>query len=247
MTVVASISRPAIARGGTRGATWSRKWPWAPVGPSGPPAPFRGWSMYTQEMKVAVFPFSRQAEGEEVVIGRVDTGAFLSLPPDAVEILDLLAAGKTVGQAQEIYRGKYGENPDMEEFLGFLQSKGFVRPWTDVVAPPPAAGAGPGVAPNVAASVPQQRRNHFANIPQPVAQALFGRTALLIAALLVALATIAVAQAPVIFPGRSSLFFRHDKTVMMLGLVLMGYATVFIHEMGHLVAARARGVSSRLG
>jgi putative peptide zinc metalloprotease protein len=199
--------------------------------------------MYTNEMKVAVFPFTRQVEGEEVVIGRVDTGVFLSLPPDAIEILDLLAAGETVGGAQEIYRQRHGETPDMEDFLGFLQSKGFVRPWKDLPPPPGATGAGPGAM----AGPPQQRRYHFTNIPQSVAQALFGPVALLVMAFLIALATIAVAQAPVIFPGRSSLFFRHDKTLMMLGLVLIGYATVFIHEMGHLVAARARGVSSRIG
>jgi putative peptide zinc metalloprotease protein len=196
--------------------------------------------VYTAETKVTVFPFTRQEEGGEVVIGRPDTGVFLALPPDAVEILDLLAAGETVGRTQELYHAKHGETPDLEDLLGYLQSKGLVRPGRD---PEPAAGD-PGGAP---AGGQRQIRYHFTNIPQSVAQALFGPPALTLVAVLVALAAAAVFQVPSLFPGRSALFFHHDKTLMTLCLVLMGYTTVFLHEMGHLVAARARGVSSRLG
>jgi putative peptide zinc metalloprotease protein len=193
-------------------------------------------SVYTQETQVAVYPFTRQAEGGEIVIGRVDTGVFLALPPDAVELLDSLAAGETVGRAQEIYREKYGETPEMAELLEFLQSKGFVRP----------AGAASPV-PDPVPAEPQQRRYHFSNIPQSFARVLFGPAGLTVAAVVVALAAVAVFRAPVIFPGRGAIVFTHDKTLMMLCLVLLGYATVFLHEMGHLVAARALGVSSRLG
>jgi len=190
-------------------------------------------------MKVAVFPFSRQEEGSEVVIGRADTGVFLSVPPDAVEILDLLAAGKTVGRAQEIYRAKYGVIPELEEFLDILQAKGLVRPSE-------ATGAYES-SPDARTDASQRRRYHFSNIPQSVARALFGPVVLTMQGLIVTLAAVAVFRAPTIFPGRSAFVFPHDKTLMMLCLVLMGYATVFLHEMGHLVAARARGVSSRLG
>ena len=197
--------------------------------------------MYTHEARVTVFPFTRQPEGEgEVVIGRAETGAFLSLPPDAVEILDILSTGETVGRAQEMYHKKYGETPEMTEFLTFLETKGFVKP---------AMAAGWPVALDSEAdqTVPRQRRHHFTSIPRPVAQALFSKPALAMVAVLLALATVAVSEAPEIFPGRSALYFHHDRTLMALCLVLLGYATVFLHEMGHLVAARARNVNSRLG
>jgi hypothetical protein len=197
--------------------------------------------MYTQDTKVAVYPFSRQAEGDEVVIGRADTGVFLALPPDAVEILDTLAAGETVGRAQEIYRQKYGMVPEVQELLEFLETKGFVRPGGGGAEPAAAAGQG------VAANVPQQQKYHFTNIPQSLAQALFGPAALVVATLLVVLAAVAVYLEPELAPERSAMIFHHDRTVMMLCLVLLGYTTVFFHEMGHLLAARARGVSSRLG
>src|SRR5262249_48614272 len=151
----------------------------------------RGWSMYTAEMNVAVFPFSRQEEGEEVVIGRADTGVFLSMPPDAVEILDLLAAGKTVGRAQEIYRAKYGLVAEMDELLSFLETKGIVRPGGAAAraASPRESAAAAEVA------EPRRRRYHFSNIPQPVAQALFGPAALTVQGLVAALAALAVFRA----------------------------------------------------
>lgn len=200
--------------------------------------------MFTDEMKVAVFPFSRQVEGEEVVIGRVDTGVFLSLPSDAVEILDTLAAGETVGRAQEIYRERYGLIPEVGDLLEYLQAKGFVALVKDGEGP--AVGSAVPIS-SVAASLPQQKNYHFTNIPQSVAQVVFGPLGKIVAALLVALAAAAVYQDPALFPGSNAMIFHHDRTLMMLCLVLMGYVTVFFHEMGHLVAARAQGVSSRLG
>jgi hypothetical protein len=201
--------------------------------------------LFTADARVQVYPFTRQAEGGEVVIGRPDTGVFLALPAEAVELLDLLAAGATVGRAQELYHAKHGETPEMEEFLGFLAGKGLVR---RIAAP----GEAPPPAPKAAAIAPRAapvaaKRYHFTNIPQEVAQALFGRAALTAAAFVVVLAALAVLWTPGLFPGRRDLLFHHDKTLMTLCLVLLGYSTVFLHEMAHLAAARARGVNSRLG
>lgn len=196
--------------------------------------------MFTPEVKVAVYPFTRQPEGEEIVIGRTDTGVFLALPPDAVEILDLLRAGETVGGAQEIYARKYGEIPDVEDLLVFLQGKGFVRVH-DPEEPVTAAPRDPAALP--ASTV----RYHFADFPVPLARTLFGATALTIGAVLFALAVVAAILDPSLRPHRDFLIFSEDRTLKTLILMLMGYTTVFIHEMGHLIAARAVGVSSRLG
>lgn len=202
--------------------------------------------MFTPEVKVAVYPFTRQPEGEEIVIGRTDTGVFLALPPDAVEILDLLRAGETVGQAQEIYARKYGETPDMEEFLTFLHGKGFVRVH-DPEEPVRAAPRDPGTPAISAIPATPPVRYHFADFPVALARQLFGVTALTIGAVIFALAVVAVILDPSLRPHRDSLVFSEDRTLKTLILVLMGYTTVFIHEMGHLIAARAVGVSSRLG
>lgn len=206
--------------------------------------------MYTKETQVAVYPFSRQVEGEEIVIGRVDTGVFLALPPDAVEILDSLAQGKTVGEAQDLYLKNHGEVPDVEDLLQFLQSKGFVRPSVkkDQKAEPAPPAPGPASAPVPAADAePPQIRYHFTNVPQSLAERLFGRTSLTICAFVMALAGLVALREPSLVPGRDALYFSEHSTFKTLLLILMGYTTVFIHEMGHLLAARAAGVPSRLG
>ena len=75
---------------------------------------------YPTNSLVSVYPFTRQTEGEEVVIGIPANDIFLVLPHDAVELLDYLAAGMTIGEAKSIYQIKYGEIPDLEDFLSGL-------------------------------------------------------------------------------------------------------------------------------
>ncbi|MBW4567149.1 MAG: hypothetical protein KME31_03740 [Tolypothrix carrinoi HA7290-LM1] len=192
---------------------------------------------YTGDMLVAVYPFTRQSEGEEVVIGRTDTAVFLVLPSDAVELLDYLADGKTVSQAQSLYQEKYGEVPDIEELLDFLERKGFVQFLekngnTVFVS---------------SAEKPTQLRFHFANFPRSLAQRLFSRPVLISCGVLIGLALVAIALEPSIVPGWGAHFFQKNLTLMRLVLILMSYLVLFLHEMAHLIAARAVGVSSRMG
>lgn len=198
--------------------------------------------MYTREMKVVVHPFTRQPAGEEWIIGRPDTGVFLALPADAVEVLDDLAAGKTVGEAQNLYLQRHGETPDMEDFLGLLQEKGLVQPY--------GAGAAEAGLQRPAARTeapPQEMRYHFSGVPESFARRLFGKGALAIYGLLAALSLAAVIADPSIVPGPESFYFSERRTLLMLIAIAWTFVTLFVHEMGHLLAARAVGVSSRLG
>ncbi len=200
---------------------------------------------YTANTLVTVYLLTRQFDGEEIVIGRPDTGVFLALPSEAVELLDCLAEGKTVGESQLIYQKKYGEVPDIEDLLEYLESKGFVEPLvkdrnqqsnfviqTTTLRHPANSGT---------------VRFHFANFPQSLAQRIFSRPVLVSCGLLIGLALIAIFVKPLIIPGWDAYFFRKNLTLMGLVLLLINYFTTFLHEMAHLVAARAVGVSSRFG
>ena len=198
--------------------------------------------MYARESRVSVFPFSRQAQADEVVIGRVDTGVFLSLPADAVALLDELREGKTVGEVQDAYFAEHGEIPDMEGLLDYLEEKGFVSPLVPGADQPDAAAFVPQAGP------PQrQMRYHFTSIPESFAKKVFGKTALTIYAVVVALAAVAAFLHPGVIPGPRSLYFEHNVTFYAVALLIWGYSSIFFHEMGHLLAARATGVDSRLG
>lgn len=199
--------------------------------------------MYDRESRVAVFPFTRQSDGSEVVIGRPDSGVFLALPADAVEVLDWLSAGDSVGEAEARYQQKYGVAADVPDLLELLEAKELVRPRAEQGRDAEAEAAA-WIGDAAAAS---GKRFHFENIPESVARRIFGRPALLAAAVVVALALLAVAFDPAAVPGRSALYFPRHRTLYALILIALSYFTLFAHEFGHLLAGRALGVRSRMG
>jgi putative peptide zinc metalloprotease protein len=197
-------------------------------------------STYAADALVSVYPFVRQPDGEEIVIGRPDTATYLALPVDAVEMLDFLADGRTVGETQELYRAKYGEIPDMVDLLEYLEQKGFVRPVIHGAQAMAAISAVP-------ISVPKAVRYHLANFPERLAQQIFSRPVLMVGGLVILLGAAAVAAEPWIIPGWNALFFSENMTLMRLGLMVLEFVTVMLHELAHLVAARSVGVSARFG
>jgi putative peptide zinc metalloprotease protein len=186
--------------------------------------------------KVHVLPFNRREDGPEIVIGNSRGDQFIALPREAVEVLDMLAGGATIAAAQAAYLARYQEVPDLPSFLDSLEERGFVRP---------AHGAGEddtGASPEATSP-----RYHFTSISERWARAIFSRQALLASAVLVAAALAALAVEPSLVPGWKVLYFGRHITAAFLLLMTIGLATTFLHEMAHLVAARAAGVPCRLG
>jgi putative peptide zinc metalloprotease protein len=217
---------------------------------------------YRSETLVTVHPFTRQVEDDEVVIGHLDTAIFLVLPTDAVEILDDLAKGRSIGEVQSIYGEKYGEIPDLEDLLSILEAKGFVQP----LNPEKIWESKPGHSPDQISSLnsndghlnshpaiiqrltkPSPVRYHFEYFPQSVARKIFSRAGMLIWSSIVGLALIAIVAKPSLLPNWEAYFFKDHATLMILALMGLDCVTLFLHEMAHLVAARSLGVSCRMG
>jgi putative peptide zinc metalloprotease protein len=197
-------------------------------------------SRYPSESRVQVEHFQRIAEGDEVIIGRPEVGAFVALPPEALELLDLLASGKRVREAEALYEAKHGEKPPTEELLVALEARGFVHPSSsdqpDAPAPIPSEQS---------TAVPV--RHHFARFPERLARLLFGRVALGCHALLISLGVLALLSTPSLVGTTRGLAPSQHFSLTLLVLMALGLLTTFIHELAHLVAARAVGVGSRLG
>jgi hypothetical protein len=188
---------------------------------------------YAADALVSVYPFTRQIDGEQIVIGRVDLSVFLALPREAVTMLDDLAAGMRVGEVQQRYAAVHGEVPDIDDFLVSLEQEGFVLPGETTSFPPPADR--------------KLVHFHFTGISQRTAQRLFSPGVLVGCAGVMTLAGTAVVLEPALIPNWRAHYFEHNVTVMRLGLLFVWYFAVFIHEMAHLLAARAVGVPARLG
>jgi len=195
--------------------------------------------MYTRDAVITVLPFSQQRQGEDVVIGRVDTGVFLAIPPDAVEILEELAAGKNIGEVSDSYQRKYGSVPDLDDFLDLLEAKGIVNSDSIDTESRPLVRKGP--------LATRQIHYHFAGFPESIARSLFGKPALTASLLLVLYAVYLCVQHPSLIPRTADLYFPDHQTLSWIILLAAGYGALFAHEMAHLIAAKALGISSRLG
>jgi len=199
---------------------------------------------YAKSDLIEVETFTRQQDGEEVVIGRPDANVFLSLPVEALEILDSLSRGKTVGEAQAEFAKAHAVEPDVDDLLQCLEQRGFVRPrGSSAAGSPRLQGAAQGAPGRTDSGI----RYHFTNIPESLAKRFFGPfpLALYLSVIAAALA-VAIAQ-PSLIPGRDSLVFSEHRTAKVIGLSLVAYGTIFLHEFAHLLAARAQGVKSRIG
>lgn len=192
--------------------------------------------MLTRDAVITVLPFTQQREGEDIIIGRVETGMFLAVPPEAVEILENLAQGHTVGAVTDSYHSKYGEVPDLDDLLTFLEAKGIVStvPLDSHINDRPS-------------TLPISRvRYHFSSFPTSIAQRLFSRVNLSICLALVVVTGCLCVKHPALLPRARDLYFPDHRTISWVILLMAGYATLFLHEFAHLVAARALGVNSRL-
>jgi len=189
-------------------------------------------AQFPLDAPVAVRPFAARREGPSVTIGDVSRQVFLTVPAEALDIMDALAAGKTVGETVALYEQTHGETPDIQDFLAALADEGFVAPWGDE---PIDTEGERGAEPS------------FAGISASVAQRLFDAPVLAVCALLVAGAMILVATDPSLVPGPTVLVFHHDLAVQTGALFVVIVIGVMTHELGHLLAARASGVLARIG
>ncbi|MBN3892521.1 MAG: hypothetical protein HWQ43_26375 [Nostoc sp. JL31] len=189
---------------------------------------------YPTDALVSIYPFTRQPEGDEFIIGRVDTNIFLALPSDAIELLDYLAAGKTIGQAQWLYEQKYNEVPDIEGLLEVLEENDFVN----ILC----------AKQTIFTTHTKQPKqiNHFTWISQSFAKLLFSNKVLICCGLIVLLALFAVYFKPIILPSYQAFVFSKNVTMMALVLTGINVIAVFLHEMAHLLAAKAVGVYCQL-
>lgn len=190
--------------------------------------------MYTSDTVVSVQPFTQQPEGEDVIIGRAETGVFLAVPPEAVELLQNLAQGKSVGEVSNLYQQKHGETPDLDDFLGLMESKGIIKLF------------GENSHESTLQPIPRVRY-HFSNFPRSLAQRIFSLPVLAGCFGLLALAAVATIKNPWLLTGPRDLYFPDHRTLCWTVLTAATYANIFVHELAHLIAARAVGINSRMG
>jgi hypothetical protein len=183
------------------------------------------------DARISIPPFDEHEDGDDVIIANAGRSCFLAVPREAVTLLHLLAQGHTLGETCALYEQAYGIKPDIEDFIETLTSEGFITIAT-TVAP---------------AEKVSERHYHFDNIPVTLAKRICSWPALAGCAVLVALAIAACAIEPTLIPTPAALVFEQNPVPMALALFATSIVTLFVHELAHLLAARAAGVPSRIG
>lgn len=170
-------------------------------------------------------PLTFLVEGDDVVVGRVDTDSYGVFPTDGAALVRRLADGEHPDAAAAWYQRTYGEPVDVADLLDTLAELGFLaEDGADAVPVRP-------VRP-----VRWQRLGRAAF--SPLAWLLY--TALVTAAVLVCL------RQPALRPHHDNVFFSDYLLAVELGIALGQLPLFLVHELFHVLAGRRLGLSTRV-
>jgi hypothetical protein len=169
-------------------------------------------------------------DGAEWIVGRRATRHFVALPEVGARAVKEFSRGRSVAEVGRLIEEQVGERFDVLQFAADLVELGFVAELDGRTVPE---------TDPLPATFPWLRPGHLRPVLSPVVPVLIG--------ILVIAASVATVRRPDLLPGyRDLLWSRHGSLVVALGLV-GGWTLVFLHELAHLVTARAAGVPARIG
>lgn len=183
----------------------------------------------TPVSQLALFELVQHREGDEFVVGRIETGDFVTLPHVGKLAIDLIQQTRSLEDVADSLSNQYQIDFDVEAFAGSLVELGFVKAIDGV----PIAGV---ETTNVA--FPRLQARHVSWLFSLPVKALY--------ALVVAGAMGAVIIHPGILPGYAAFFWTARETLATLVNVGMAWASLAVHEVFHLFAARSLNLPARM-
>ncbi len=190
---------------------------------AGPSAASATTSAVSVSRRVRLYPLTFLAEGDEVTVGRPDIDAYYVLPADGAALIQQLADGHTVDEAQRWYEQTYGEAVDIDDFLLTMEE-------LELIAPDDAeftATDGP---------VRWQRLGAI----------VFSGPMLACYAAIVVVTTLLVIRHPPLRPTNHTVFFSHSLLLISLTIVLAQFPLLLLHESFHVLAGRRLGLRTSL-
>jgi len=176
-----------------------------------------------------------EPENGQLVVGRADTGEFIALPAEGVALVRWFQDGLPAGEVKRRFAAQFGQAPELDEFVAGLADCGFVRRvdgWSHV--PPPSVAARP------------RGWQLFGGIPADRLAWLFSfPMRLLYWSVWVAVPVLLLIR-PGLIPLAADAWVHPRVMVNALILMVATWALIFLHEMAHLLAVRARGCSGYL-
>ncbi len=163
-------------------------------------------------------------------MGHESSDTAIALPREGVVVIQQLQLGKSVAKSGEAVRRECNEEVDIPELVQELSTLGLVESIDGQVLKEPAA-------------IGQGWLNR---IPTTSVAWLFSLPALLIYCLLIIVGPLVLFVDPASRPQAQNLLWNSSYTVDILTLLLLAPFMLFKHELGHLLAARAKGLAAGL-
>jgi hypothetical protein len=174
------------------------------------------------EQPLQLHDLSFVPDGDEVVVGRLNTGSYAVFPADGAELLRRLGEGMPLSQASVWYERNFGEPVDVDEFAVTLTELGFVRE--------------PGTARDAVQPVRLRRLGRV--VFSPAAWACY--------AVIAALWLFAASRTSAMWPRPSQFFFTGSLVLVQVAIIAAQVPLLFLHEGFHILAGRRLGLPSRL-
>ncbi|WP_248961114.1 hypothetical protein [Sphaerisporangium perillae] len=168
-------------------------------------------------------------DGDEWIVGRVESGDFVAVPHAGLRAIQSLQQGRSVEDTERHLLQETGTRLDVAGFVAGLTEAGLVaavdgRATGSPVPPPP--------------TLPRLTARHVRWTLNPWLHLAMAVTILA--------GALTLALRPDVMPGWRDLLWSSHGTVVLLTQVAVGWTLILLHELAHLTTARAAGVPGRI-
>jgi len=189
-----------------------------------------GNPILTPETKLSLHPLTIRREDGQHIVGRVETGRFITLPEIGLHVLTPLQEGRSLGETEAWIHEQNGLKVDVRDFTLKLLALGFVR----------------SIDGNVLESQGEMKITFPWLKPEHV-RWLFSKPMNLAILLVYALAGLTLLSDGALIPRPVDFIWHSSMMVVMLGNAVWSLLSLAAHEMAHLAAARSLGIPGRIG
>jgi putative peptide zinc metalloprotease protein len=187
------------------------------------PTPVTGGS------RIRLRDLSERRDRDGWVIGRAETGDFISVPDVAHRVITLLGQGGTISEVSAALRAETGTSFAVADFVAALDGLGFVAALDDQVR------TDTGV---IRPSLPWLRPRHVRWLLHPAMPFAVAGAAITVAVIL--------ALRPALIPSYGVLVWSGHVGLVLVADAVIAWAIIGVHETAHLATARAAGVPARI-
>lgn len=179
--------------------------------------------------QVTLHPLIIQVDGDQYIVGRVETGTFAALPEAGVQVIDVLQRVTFLGEAQAQLKQIMSAEVDLEKFIADLVELGFIEAIN-----------------GYSVTLSEPLKPNLSWLQACHVQWLFRRPMLLIYFALLFAVGLTLARYPALLPHHEDFFWIESTSLNLLGNTVLILSMMLMHELAHLVAARSLNVPARI-